>query len=290
MLPTATQTLYEIHTNTYVNQPYLDKLLKRREYEIKGINLMYDGIEHIMNTPSSFYNPSHSLMTTLINVYGNTHISSLNTFFTREEAILNNDCLFWDQYLESSNLKSFMDSESYTELVNRFKTRNKENHIPFDKDTVYAFISNITAHKDSIFATKLEKALLKLDKGYVSNTGNTLNGLLVISAPSYCNYLNYEKVWVIDDIRTALRQILPVESEFIKTDDLLNSHKGDDWCSYDDDLLRLKYFQNGNVHILLSDLAYEKIVETLYHLKTNVLDMDVSKIKRKPYKYNGYLK
>lgn len=274
---------FELDSKTYVNYTYLNQLIKRRNTQLDGINTIYDGIDKIYNKKD--FDIIKSIIKT------NEHLSSLTTFYSREDAILNNDCIYWDEFLNNSKLREIMDYNTYQELLNRFKTRNKENHIPFDKEHIYSFIDTILMNRHTIFATKLHNALLQLDKGYKSNQGNRLNGVLVFNSYSYERHLNYTKVQIIDDIRSSLRQVLNIEelNASTKTMELLKSCQGDDWCDFDYGLLKIKYFLNGNVHIHLSDLAYNTINTVLYHLNKNVLDYDTSLIKRKPYVYKGKL-
>lgn len=275
----------ELITDTAdINLKYVNLIISRHEKNAKCINLMYDGLDLMEMQYNS------DMMNCTIRRYNDHSMSSIDVYFKREEALINLDCMSWLELMEISKIREYMDYTAYSDMCDMFKTRNKEKNIPFDYEHVMGFLESILNNKDTIFASKIEGLLLNLDKGYKSNQGNSLSAVLVLNAPSFSNNLGYEKVNLLKDLRYSIRQIYKLPLDVKDTQDLIYEAKGDDcWCPLDHDLIRIKSFKNGNVHIHLSDVVYEKINEILYIVNKNILDHDTSKVKRKTYKYKGDL-
>ncbi len=267
-----------------INMGYVAKLIKRRDENVECIKTIFVGLEKM----DLKYNSD--LLNCIVKTYNDRTISSLDVFYKLEDALINIDCLFWTDMLESVKIRDYMDYTSYKDMLSMFRTRNKDKNIPFDTEHVIGFLETLLMNKDTIFASKIEGLLLSLDKGYKSNQGNHLSAVLVLNAPSYDRSLGYEKVDIFKDLRYSIRQIYKLPLDVSDTQDLIYQAKGDeDWCSIDHDLIRMKSFKNGNVHIHLSDIVYEKINDILYILNKNILEYDTSKVKRKTYKYKGDL-
>lgn len=262
---------------------YVNILLERRNSNVECIKQMYIGLEKMQMRNNS------DLFNCIMDTYNQRTVSTLDKFHTVENALINLDCFFWVELLQSCKIRDYMDYQAYTDMCNMFNTRNKEREIPFDFDHVHGFLQTIINNKDTIFASKIEGLLLSLDKGYKSNQGNNLSAVLVLNAPSYANDLGWEKVNILKDLRYSLQQIYNLPLDVTDTQNLVYACKGYDWESIDHDLIRMKSFKNGNVHIHLSDIVYIKFNEILALLNKNILDYDTSKVKRKTYKYNGDL-
>lgn len=273
-----------IFDNHNINFGFVEKLIKRHDDNVECVKTIFEGLKK-MNMQ---YNSD--MLNCIVKTYNNRTISSGDVFYTVEEAIVNVDCYFWCEMLDVVKIREYMDYTAYKDMLNMFRTRNKEKNIPFDHEHVIGFLETLLSNKDMIFASRIEGLLNSLDKGYKSNQGNQLSGVLVLNAPSYEHNLGYEKVNIIKDLRQAIQQLFKLEIDVMDTQNLIYACKGDeDWCPIDQDLMRMKAFKNGNVHLHLSDVVYEKINEVLYHLNKNILDYDTSKLKRKPYKFKGVL-
>lgn len=207
-------------------------------------------------------------------------------FHTCEDAVLNLDCLYWVKLLDNSKIKELMPYKEYSDLVTLFKTRNKENHIPFNKETVDSFINKIIDNKPLLFANKVNCVMQDLDWNYKNNRGSMLPPLLILKT-SYSILPSWESCAKVDDLRYSICQIYGLDLNFDKTLDVLSGNQAGEWISVENDLLRIKRFKNANLHVLLSDVVYDKLNEIISLVNVNILSEDTKKLRKKTYKYNG---
>lgn len=269
---TPSQNSNEIEDSRGIS-PYL-YLIENHENDLHHLNLLMDHLESIRLRECE---TTHLILQNYI----------LNgKFHTREDSLMNLDCVYWEKLLDDSNIRQLMPYTEYSELLGKFKTRNKEGHIPFNKDTVSSFIEKLSNSKPLLFANKVNHVLNELDYNYKNNQGSMLPAMFILHT-SYSNFPSWQNCEKIDDLRYSIRQIYQMDLEFEKTQQFFSSHFDGAWHSIDNDLIRLKRFKNGNVHILLSDKVYDKLNEVIALINKNIIPESCKKIRKKTYKFEG---
>lgn len=246
-------------------------LIDNHDKDLLNLNLMYDGIENIWLRECE-----------ITNIILDKQILN-GKFFEREDALLNLDCHYWVKFLDDSKIRDLMPYTEYVDLLGKFKTRDKNNHIPFNEITVTAFIEKLIDSKPLLFANKVNTLLGELDYSYKNNQGSMLPAMMILET-NYSILPSWQNSQKIDDLRYSLRQIYGMSLEFEKTDKVFQYNDAGVWVSLDDDLIRVKRFKNANAHILLSDVAYDKLNEIISLVNSNILPESCKKIRKKTYK------
>lgn len=246
-------------------------LIDNHDKDLLNLNLMYDGIENMWLRECE-----------ITNIILDKQILN-GKFFEREDALLNLDCHYWVKFLDDSKIRDLMPYTEYVDLLGKFKTRDKNNHIPFNEITVTAFIEKLIDSKPLLFANKVNTLLGELDYSYKNNQGSMLPAMMILHT-SYALLPSWQNSQKIDDLRYSLRQIYGMSLEFEKTDKVFQYNDAGVWVSLDDDLIRIKRFKNANAHILLSDVAYDKLNEIISLVNSNILPESCKKIRKKTYK------
>lgn len=246
-------------------------LIENHDKDLVNLNLMYDGIENMWMRECE-----------LTNIVLENRILN-GKFFARDDALLNLDCHYWVKFLDDSKIRDLMPYTEYVDLLGKFKTRDKNNHIPFNEITVTAFIEKLIDSKPLLFANKVNTLLGELDYSYKNNQGSMLPAMMILQT-SYAILPSWQNSQKIDDLRYSLRQIYGMSLEFEKTDKVFQYNDAGVWVSLDDDLIRIKRFKNANAHILLSDVAYDKLNEIISLVNSNILPESCKKIRKKTYK------
>lgn len=260
---------------------------------IKSRNNAVESIIKINTELNKIEMAEYYLIASIVNF--NRASTTLRTFYSLEDQLLNIDCIYWLSILEMSKVREYMDYTSYTDMCSVFKTRNKDKHITFDEDNVIKFLNTLMFNKDNIFATKIQNLIFSLSSEYKYNQGNALSAVMVISCRANFSgkaYVNYEQKQLLNDFRYAVRQMFNLETlhEEIKKDELIDHAERGEWLSCEHDLFRFKVFNNANIHLHLSDVLYAKICGMLSILNPKAIAFDGSKVKRKYYVYKGDLK
>ncbi len=206
-----------------------------------------------------------------------------------EDALLNLDCVYWVKLLEKTNVREYMDYTAYEDMLTKFKTRDKDNHIIFSANNVFNFIDALLMNRHTMYATKIKGIIDNLSGSYKTNQGNSLSAVFILNSPSYSNAIGWEKLQMIDDLRDAVNQMFNLPKNEEKLNAFIYGYNVGEWYDLDSGLLRIKRYGNGNVHLHLSDLVYDKIVDVYSHLAIKILDVDYSKTKRKTFKFVGNL-
>lgn len=206
-----------------------------------------------------------------------------------EDALLNLDCVYWVKLLEKTNIREYMDYTAYEDMLTKFKTRDKDNHIVFSANNVFNFIDALLMNRHTMYATKIKGIIDSLSGSYKTNQGNSLSAVFILNSPSYTNAIGWEKLQMIDDLRDAVNQMFNLPKNEEKLNAFIYGFNVGEWYDLDSGLLRIKRYGNGNVHLHLSDLVYDKIVDIYSHLAIKILDVDYSKTKRKTFKFVGNL-
>lgn len=246
-------------------------LIDNHDKDLLNLNLMYDGIENMWLRECE-----------ITNIILDKQILN-GKFFEREDALLNLDCHYWVKFLDDSKIRDLMPYTEYVDLLGKFKTRDKNNHIPFNEITVTAFIEKLIDSKPLLFANKVNTLLGELDYSYKNNQGSMLPAMMILET-NYAILPSWQNSQKIDDLRYSLRQIYGMSLEFEKTDKVFQYNNAGVWVSLDDDLIRVKRFKNANAHILLSDVAYDKLNEIISLVNSNILPESCKKIRKKTYK------
>lgn len=246
-------------------------LIDNHDKDLLNLNLMYDGIENMWLRECE-----------ITNIILDKQILN-GKFFEREDALLNLDCHYWVKFLDDSKIRDLMPYTEYVDLLGKFKTRDKNNHIPFNEITVTAFIEKLIDSKPLLFANKVNTLLGELDYSYKNNQGSMLPAMMILET-NYAILPSWQNSQKIDDLRYSLRQIYGMELDFEKTDKVFQYNEAGQWVSLDDDLIRIKRFKNANAHILLSDVAYDKLNEIISLVNSNILPESCKKIRKKTYK------
>lgn len=246
-------------------------LIDNHDKDLLNLNLMYDGIENMWLRECE-----------ITNIILDKQILN-GKFFEREDALLNLDCHYWVKFLDDSKIRDLMPYTEYVDLLGKFKTRDKNNHIPFNEITVTAFIEKLIDSKPLLFANKVNTLLGELDYSFKNNQGSMLPAMMILHT-SYALLPSWQNSQKIDDLRYSLRQIYGMSLEFEKTDKVFQYNDAGVWVSLDDDLIRIKRFKNANAHILLSDVAYDKLNEIISLVNSNILPESCKKIRKKTYK------
>lgn len=246
-------------------------LIDNHDKDLLNLNLMYDGIENMWLRECE-----------ITNIILDKQILN-GKFFEREDALLNLDCHYWVKFLDDSKIRDLMPYTEYVDLLGKFKTRDKNNHIPFNEITVTAFIEKLIDSKPLLFANKVNTLLGELDYSYKNNQGSMLPAMMILET-NYAILPSWQNSQKIDDLRYSLRQIYGMSLEFEKTDKVFQYNDAGVWVSLDDDLIRVKRFKNANAHILLSDVAYDKLNEIISLVNSNILPESCKKIRKKTYK------
>lgn len=246
-------------------------LIDNHDKDLLNLNLMYDGIENMWLRECE-----------ITNIILDKQILN-GKFFEREDALLNLDCHYWVKFLDDSKIRDLMPYTEYVDLLGKFKTRDKNNHIPFNEITVTAFIEKLIDSKPLLFANKVNTLLGELDYSYKNNQGSMLPAMMILET-NYSILPSWQNSQKIDDLRYSLRQIYGMSLEFEKTDKVFQYNDAGVWVSLDDDLIRVKRFKNANAHILLSDVAYDKLNEIISLVNSNILPESCKKIRKKTYK------
>ncbi len=256
--------------------PYLH-LIERRDSDYFNLDSMYNHLEALNLRECE-----------TCNIMINKRVLINGEFHSREDALMNLDCTYWVKLLEDSKIRDLMPYTEFCDLIDNFKTRNKEKYIPFNYETVSSFISRLIDSKPVLFANKVNTLLGELDYTYKNNRGSMIPAMMILKT-SYSIFPSWQNCQLIDDLRFSLRQIYGLDLSFEKTQEFFSYHDAGDWHSVDDDLIRIKRFKNANVHILLSDKVYDKLNEIIAIVNKNILPEDCKRIRKKTYKYEGEL-
>lgn len=251
-------------------------LIERRDEDLVNLNGLYDHLEKL--------NLQQSV---ICNVILDKQVLINGKFYDRDDALLNLDCNYWEMLLNDSKIRDLMPYTDYQELVGNFKTRNKEKYIPFNSETVEAFISKLSNSKPLLFANKVNCVLGELDRTFKNNQGSMFPPLIILKAPSFTTYPSWESCEKIDDLRFSIIQIYMLDKKFKKTLDIFHKSPVGEWISLEDDLIRVKRFKNGNVHIAFSDIVYDKLNQVITLVNKNILPEECKKLRKKTYKYEG---
>lgn len=256
--------------------PYLH-LIERRDSDYFNLDSMYNHLEALNLRECD-----------TCNIVIKKKVILNGEFHSREDALMNLDCTYWVKLLEDSKIRDLMPYTEFCDLINNFKTRNKEKYIPFNYETVSSFISRLVDSKPLLFANKVNTLLGELDYSYKNNRGSMIPAMMILKT-SYSISPSWQNCQLIDDLRFSLRQIYGLDLNFEKTQEFFSYHEAGNWYSIDDDLIRIKRFKNANVHILLSDKVYDKLNEIIAIINKNILPEDCKRIRKKTYKYEGEL-
>ena len=252
-------------------------LIDNRNNDYNNLSSLYDHLEAICLTDSE-----------ICNIIIDKRVLLNDKFQEREDALMNLDCTYWVKLLEDSKIRDLMPYTEYCELIDNFKTRNKDKYIPFNYETVNSFIERIVNSKPLLFANKVNSLLGELDHSYKNNLGSMIPAMMILHT-SYSIFPSWQNCEKIDDLRYSVRQIYGLDLEYDKTSNVLQWHDCGEWISTEDDLIRIKRFKNANVHVLLSDKVYDKLNEIIALVNKNILLEDCKRIRKKTYKYEGDL-
>lgn len=272
-----------IVSNGSINFEDVKRIIKSRNNTIESIIKINEELEKI--EMADYY-----LIASIVNF--NRSSTTLRQLYSLEDQILNVDCIYWLSVLEMSKVREYMDYNSYYDMCAVFKTRNKAKHMPFTEENVIKFLNTLELNKDSIFATKIQNLIFSLSSEYKYNQGNALSALMVIGARANYGgkaYVNYEQKNLLKDFIYSIRQMFTLDTlnDKIDIEKLFDGIDYGDWYTCEHDLFRYKVFNNANIHIHLSDKLYAKICQVLAIINPMAIAYDSSKIKRKPYVYNG---
>lgn len=250
-------------------------LIDQRNKDYDSLDKMYDHIDSL-----------HLRDCEIFNIILNKKVILNAEFHSREDALMNLDCTYWVKFLEDTKIRELMPYSEYSELLDNFKCRNKEKHIPFSEVAVHGFVERLINSKPILFAHKVNSVMKELDHTYKHNSGSMLPIKMILSTRA-ATFPGWYACSKIDDLRFSIRQIYGLDLDFQKTTDVFLYNDVGEWISVEGDLLRIKRFQNANVHIQLSDVVYQKLNEIISLVNENLLPETGKNIRKNTYKYEG---
>lgn len=206
-----------------------------------------------------------------------TRKSYTSSFNTEEEALKQISSCYWRKLTEIINLRNFISEKEYDELSDKIARHQIED---FTMDNVNTFLDSIWSTRHIAYARKVDSLFSKLSRNYKSNLGAGVNPYVVIHHNNY--HSMYIRNNLVEEVRFIARQLYGKSLDYIRIDNL----KLDCgiWHSIDDNLLRLKFYENGNCHILFNQCIIDRINQVLNILYPNQIGIDPNvKHKRRAY-------
>lgn len=206
-----------------------------------------------------------------------TRKSHSSSFNTEDEALKQISSCFWRKLTEVINLRNFISEQEYDELLGKIARHQIED---FTMNNVIVFLDSIWSTRHMAYARKVDSLFSQLSRNYKSNLGAGVNPCIVIHHNSYHSYCRRDNL--VEEVRFIARQLYGKPLDHTKIDKL-RLERGI-WHSMDDNLLRLKFYENGNCHILFNQCVVDRINQVLNLLYPNQIGTDPNiKHKRRAY-------
>ncbi|HCA5183261.1 TPA: DUF4942 domain-containing protein [Acinetobacter baumannii] len=203
-------------------------------------------------------------------------ISNSYSFNKEEDALRRISSFFWKKLVDSLEIHNFMAEKEYDELSGQIAKNEIEE---FSKESVTNFVNDLWNRRHIVFARKIDSIFSLKSNKYRNNLGALINPYLVIHAKYRARYVIQKQ---LDDVRFACRQLFGYSLNFTKAAELKNNYG--QWQSVDHNLLRLKFYENGNCHIWFNVKVVERLNQVLNLLYPDQLgSSDQMKVKRRGF-------
>lgn len=198
-------------------------------------------------------------------------------FKTPEYAVQHISSCYWRKLDQALNLKTFISEKEHDELLGKVASKEIQE---FNFENVNTFIINIWNTRHYAYARKIDSLFDNLSRDYKSNLGAGVNPFIIIHKKKYES--TYKRDNLLDEVRFISRQLFDFNLDFIKSEKLPNGYG--EWQSFDNNLLKLKFYENGNCHIWFNQCLIERINSVLNLLYPNQIGKSTKlKHKRRAY-------
>ena len=206
-----------------------------------------------------------------------TRKSYSSSFNTEESALKQISSCFWRKLTEIINLRNFISEKEYDALQDKIVRHEIED---FTMDNVNVFLESIWSTRHMAYARKVDSLFSQLSSKYKTNLGAGINPCVIIHHNSYHSYCRRDNL--VEEVRFIARQLFGKPLDHTRLDKL-RLDRGI-WHSIDDNLLRIKIYENGNCHILFNQCVVDRINQVLNLLYPNQIGIDPNvKHKRRAY-------
>lgn len=197
----------------------------------------------------------------------------------KEEVLQKLSSKYWRELFTIIDLKQFLSVKDSDDIYTRIA--NKE-MMGFSYENVENLIKHIWNNRHQNYARKIESLFANLDRNFKSNMAAGINPYIIIG--SYGGYDNSYRINnLVDEVRLICRQIFskPIDKENFKK---IEKHRElHTWINIDHNLLRIKFYENGNCHILFNKIVIDRINEILNLLYPNQVGININGHKRKAF-------
>lgn len=196
-----------------------------------------------------------------------TRKSYSSSFNTEEVALKQISSCFWNKLTEIINLRNFISEKEYYELQDKIARHQIDD---FTMNNVNVFLESIWSTRHLAYARKVDSLFCQLSRKYKSNLGAGINPCVIIHHNSHHSYCRRDNL--VEEVRFIARQLFGKPLDHTRIDKL-GLHRGF-WHSIDDNLLRIKIYENGNCHILFNQCVVDRINHVLNILYPNQIGID----------------
>lgn len=243
--------------------------------EVKNLILQYENaksaVQEIYVSIKAIQLAPHEIVSAI------TRKSYSSSFNSEDDALKQISSRFWLKLTELINLRNFISEKEYDELQGKIARHQIEE---FTMNNVNVFLESIWSTRHIAYARKVDSLFSQLSRNYKSNLGAGVNPYVIIHHSSYHSFCRRDNL--VEEVRFIARQLFGKPLDHTKISEI-RLHRGI-WHSIDDNLLRLKLYENGNCHVLFNQCVVDRINQVLNILYPNQIGTDPNiKHKRRAY-------
>lgn len=206
-----------------------------------------------------------------------TYKSYSSGFNSIKQAIQHVSSCYWKKLDEALNLRNFISEKEHDALITKVA---RDEIQEFNYENVNSFINSIWNSRHYTYARKVDSLFDSLSKDYKSNLGAGVNPFIIIHKNKYAS--TYSRDRSIDEVRFIARQLFNLDITFEKAETLPNAYG--EWQSIDNNLLKVKFYENGNCHVWFNQCLIDRINVVLNLIYPNqVGTSSLLKHKRRAY-------
>ena len=204
-----------------------------------------------------------------------TYKAYSSAFHTLDKALKKISDQYWRKLEELLKLEHFISRKEHEELLSKIAKGEIQE---FNYENVNQFLTQIWSTRHFAYARKIDSLFSGLNRDYKANLGAGINPYIIIQKEKYYSSFNRDKA--IYEVRFIARQLFGLSIDFNAD---INSIYHYDWHSIDHNLLKVKFYSNGNCHIWFNQCLIERINSILNILYPDQIGTGKYKHKRRAF-------